>query len=108
MDPLNFLEDLYLISLPPPPQISGVLLESSKPCWKSGKFDVSLPSSNSRTSPCPTSWMLQLRNIRRKLEADLQSSNKRLVELVEQKDALKEGREESVSILSFRVAILCN
>ncbi|XAR67084.1 hypothetical protein NMG60_11013514 [Bertholletia excelsa] len=37
----------------------------------------------------------QLRNIRRKLEADLQSSNKRLVELVEQKDALKEGREES-------------
>ncbi|KAH7850754.1 hypothetical protein Vadar_002529 [Vaccinium darrowii] len=37
----------------------------------------------------------QLRNVRRKLEADLQSSKKRLAELVEQREALKRGREES-------------
>lgn len=42
---------------------------------------------------------LQLRSIRQKLESDLQGSNKKLVELVDQCDALKKGREESVSIL---------
>ncbi|CAK9136282.1 unnamed protein product [Ilex paraguariensis] len=36
-----------------------------------------------------------LRNVYRKLESELQSSKKRLVELVEQSDALKKGREES-------------
>lgn len=40
----------------------------------------------------------QLRNVYRKLESDLQSSKKRLMELVNQNDALKKGREESVSI----------
>lgn len=39
----------------------------------------------------------QLRNVYHKLESDLQSSKKRLVELVDQCDALKRGREESVS-----------
>ncbi|KAB1209268.1 hypothetical protein CJ030_MR6G007220 [Morella rubra] len=38
----------------------------------------------------------QLRNVCRKLESDLQSSKKRLAELVDQCDALKKGREESV------------
>ncbi|KAI8553667.1 hypothetical protein RHMOL_Rhmol05G0034000 [Rhododendron molle] len=37
----------------------------------------------------------QLRNVYRKLEDDLQSSKKRLAELVEQCEALKKGREES-------------
>ncbi|CAL5438159.1 unnamed protein product [Camellia sinensis] len=37
----------------------------------------------------------QLRNVYRKLEADLQSSKKRLAELVEQCGSLKKGREES-------------
>ncbi|XP_021912790.1 meiotic nuclear division protein 1 homolog isoform X2 [Carica papaya] len=37
----------------------------------------------------------QLRNVYRKLESDLQSSKKRLMELVNQNDALKKGREES-------------
>ncbi|CAK9143506.1 unnamed protein product [Ilex paraguariensis] len=35
------------------------------------------------------------RNVYRKPESDLQSSKKRLVELVEESDALKKGREES-------------
>lgn len=39
----------------------------------------------------------QLRSIRQKLESDLQGSNKRLAELVDQCEALKKGREESVS-----------
>jgi hypothetical protein len=39
----------------------------------------------------------QLRSVRHKLESDLQSSKKRLAELVDQRDALKMGREESVS-----------
>ncbi|CAN0838849.1 Meiotic nuclear division protein 1 homolog [Linum grandiflorum] len=37
----------------------------------------------------------QLRNVYHKLESDLQSSKKRHVELVEQCEALKKGREES-------------
>ncbi|XP_062149204.1 meiotic nuclear division protein 1 homolog [Alnus glutinosa] len=37
----------------------------------------------------------QLRSVRHKLESDLQSSKKRLAELVDQRDALKMGREES-------------
>ncbi|CAI9100501.1 OLC1v1037617C1 [Oldenlandia corymbosa var. corymbosa] len=37
----------------------------------------------------------QLRNIRRKLESDLQSGNNRLSELTEQCESLKKGREES-------------
>lgn len=41
----------------------------------------------------------QLRNVRSKLESDLASSRKRFAELVEQRDGLKEGREESVSAL---------
>ncbi|KAL6974504.1 Meiotic nuclear division protein 1 [Sarracenia purpurea var. burkii] len=40
----------------------------------------------------------QLRNVYRKLEADLQSSEKRFAELVEQREALKKGREDSVGI----------
>lgn len=40
----------------------------------------------------------QLRNVHRKLESDLQSRKKRHAELVDQCDALKKGREESVSI----------
>ncbi|CAN6880233.1 unnamed protein product [Brassica oleracea] len=40
----------------------------------------------------------QLRSVRQKLESDLQGSNKKLAELVDQCDALKKGREESVSI----------
>jgi len=43
----------------------------------------------------------QLRNAYSKLEADLSNSRKRLAELIEQRDNLKKGREESVSILSF-------
>ncbi|CAN7014989.1 unnamed protein product [Brassica rapa subsp. trilocularis] len=39
----------------------------------------------------------QLRSVRQKLESDLQGSNKKLAELVDQCDALKKGREESVS-----------
>lgn len=39
---------------------------------------------------------LQLRNVHRKLEADLQNCKKRLAELEEQCHALKKGREESV------------
>lgn len=41
----------------------------------------------------------QLRNVYRKLESDLQGSKKRMAELVEQCNALKKGREDSVSIL---------
>ncbi|XP_013595416.1 PREDICTED: meiotic nuclear division protein 1 homolog isoform X2 [Brassica oleracea var. oleracea] len=37
----------------------------------------------------------QLRSVRQKLESDLQGSNKKLAELVDQCDALKKGREES-------------
>ncbi|OIW15738.1 hypothetical protein TanjilG_04273 [Lupinus angustifolius] len=37
----------------------------------------------------------QLRNVYRKLDSDLQSSKKRYVELVDQCEALKKGREES-------------
>ncbi|XP_031381109.1 meiotic nuclear division protein 1 homolog isoform X1 [Punica granatum] len=37
----------------------------------------------------------QLRNVSRKLEADLQSSKKRLQELTDQRQTLKKGREES-------------
>ncbi|XP_042975244.1 meiotic nuclear division protein 1 homolog isoform X3 [Carya illinoinensis] len=37
----------------------------------------------------------QLRNVYHKLESDLQSSKKRLVELVDQCNSLKKGREES-------------
>ncbi|CAD5329420.1 unnamed protein product [Arabidopsis thaliana] len=37
----------------------------------------------------------QLRSVRQKLESDLQGSNKRLAELVDQCEALKKGREES-------------
>ncbi|KAK4432940.1 Meiotic nuclear division protein 1 [Sesamum alatum] len=37
----------------------------------------------------------QLRNIHRKLDSDLQSSKKRYIELIDQCDALKKGREES-------------
>ncbi|KAL1210669.1 Meiotic nuclear division-like protein [Cardamine amara subsp. amara] len=37
----------------------------------------------------------QLRSIRQKLESDLQGSNKKLAELVDQCDSLKKGREES-------------
>lgn len=40
----------------------------------------------------------QLRNVYRKLETDLQSSKKRLAQLVDQCDALKKGREASVSV----------
>lgn len=43
----------------------------------------------------------QLRSVRQKLESDLQGSNKRLAELVDQCEALKKGREESVSIFSI-------
>ncbi|KAK4601783.1 hypothetical protein RGQ29_011061 [Quercus rubra] len=43
----------------------------------------------------PSSAGNQLRNVYHKLESDLQSSKKRLVELVDQCDALKRGREES-------------
>lgn len=48
----------------------------------------------------------QLRSIRQKLESDLQGSNKRLAELVDQCEALKKGREESVSILSIAELML--
>lgn len=46
-----------------------------------------------------TSWLYpeQLRNVYRKLESDLQTGKNRLEELTEQCDALKKGREESVS-----------
>ncbi|KAJ4959167.1 hypothetical protein NE237_026278 [Protea cynaroides] len=37
----------------------------------------------------------QLRNVHRKLESDLETSKKRLVELMDQRDGLKKGREES-------------
>ncbi|CDY30231.1 BnaA03g49390D [Brassica napus] len=37
----------------------------------------------------------QLRSVRQKLESDLQGSNKKLAELVDQCDALKKGREDS-------------
>ncbi|KAI4377416.1 hypothetical protein MLD38_015044 [Melastoma candidum] len=37
----------------------------------------------------------QLRNVRRKLESDVQASKKRLAELVDQCNSLKKGREES-------------
>ncbi|XP_039166302.1 meiotic nuclear division protein 1 homolog isoform X5 [Eucalyptus grandis] len=37
----------------------------------------------------------QLRNVYRKLESDVQSSERRLVELADQCNALKKGREES-------------
>ena len=43
----------------------------------------------------------QLRTVYRKLESDLSSSKKRLAELVEQSDALKKGREASVSVIKF-------
>ncbi|CAB79675.1 hypothetical protein [Arabidopsis thaliana] len=38
---------------------------------------------------------ISLRSVRQKLESDLQGSNKRLAELVDQCEALKKGREES-------------
>ncbi|KAI6681922.1 hypothetical protein NL676_035803 [Syzygium grande] len=38
-----------------------------------------------------------LRNVYRKLESDVQSSKRRLTELADQCNALKKGREESVS-----------
>ena len=41
-----------------------------------------------------------MRTVCRKLDSDLQSSKKRHAELVDQCDALKKGREESVSLLS--------
>ncbi|KAL0426939.1 UNVERIFIED_CONTAM: Meiotic nuclear division protein 1 [Sesamum latifolium] len=41
----------------------------------------------------------QLRNIHRKLDSDLQSSKKRYIELIDQCNALKKGREESVNHL---------
>lgn len=41
----------------------------------------------------------QLRNVYQKLESDLQGSKKRMAELIEQCNALKKGREDSVSIL---------
>ncbi|KAL2229072.1 UNVERIFIED_CONTAM: Meiotic nuclear division protein 1 [Sesamum indicum] len=41
----------------------------------------------------------QLRNIHRKLDSDLQSSKKRYIELTDQCNALKKGREESVNHL---------
>lgn len=40
----------------------------------------------------------QLRNVHRKLESALHSSKKRLAEVVDQCDALKKGREASVSV----------
>lgn len=43
---------------------------------------------------------LQLRNIRKKLDSDIQSSEKRHAELIDQCNALKKGREESVSSFS--------
>lgn len=43
----------------------------------------------------------------RKLEEDLKNSKKKLAELVEQCDALKKGREESVSIQGFHI-LLCS
>lgn len=42
---------------------------------------------------------MQLRNVHQKLEADLISSKERLRELLEKKDELMKGREESVSVL---------
>lgn len=39
----------------------------------------------------------------RKLDSDLRSSKKRYVELVDQCDELKKGREESVRILIFSI-----
>ncbi|RYR07317.1 hypothetical protein Ahy_B05g074644 isoform B [Arachis hypogaea] len=43
----------------------------------------------------------QLRNVRNKLDSDLQSSKKRHAELVDQCEALKKGREESVGYSLF-------
>lgn len=43
----------------------------------------------------------QLRNVYRKLESDVQSSKRRLAELADQCNALKKGREESVSSSLF-------
>lgn len=43
----------------------------------------------------------QLRSAHSKLEADLSNSRKRFAELIEQRDSLKKGREESVSLLLF-------
>nr|VDD54571.1 unnamed protein product [Brassica oleracea] len=40
----------------------------------------------------------QLRSVLQKLEADHQGSNKRLAELVDQCEALNNGREETISI----------
>lgn len=40
----------------------------------------------------------QLRNVRRKLESDFQGNKKRHSDLTEQCNALKKGREESVSV----------
>lgn len=45
-------------------------------------------------------YLKQLKNTHRKLESDLANSTKRLKELVEQRDSLKRGREESVSLIS--------
>ncbi|KAJ0745624.1 putative mnd1, HTH domain-containing protein [Helianthus annuus] len=39
----------------------------------------------------------QLRNVSKKLESELESSRKRHVELVDQCESLKKGREDSVS-----------
>lgn len=50
----------------------------------------------------------QLRNVSRKLDSDLQSNKRRLAELVDQCNALKKGREESVRsiVSSFMVTWL--
>lgn len=42
---------------------------------------------------------MQLRNVHQKLEGDLISSKERLRELLEKKDELMKGREESVCVL---------
>lgn len=51
-------------------------------------------------------FVLQLRNIHRKLDSDLQSSERRYVELIDQCNALKKGREESVRTLSPGLSII--
>lgn len=48
----------------------------------------------------------QLRNVSRKLESDLLATKKRCAELVEQCNALKKGREESVSLIVYHWALI--
>ena len=50
--------------------------------------------------------LLQLRNIQKKLDADLQSSERRYAELNEQYNVLKKGREESVSTSSAELLLI--